>query len=794
LVASVPPASGHGARLGLALSLCLSLLSGPALGSDPGAAIGGATSESSSLEHRRDADGGEIDRIVVYARRRAELLEDVPVSVTVLDQDELRVTETTRLDQLQGLVPNLSVFRTGDGQSASIVLRGVGNFPLIYFDQGVGLYVDGVYLSRSAGSILDLVDIERIEVLRGPQGTLFGKNTVGGAINLTTTQPEPELGGVALVRAGGFGTFDSRATLNIPLSVLTPGDLSTRLTFASFREEGYVYNALRDEYHSDRNSLNFLGTIRYAPHPDLDFSLTGSWSGSHTHGLGGQCIYVGAPALGVFPDGYQEACNGSEPYRFGADTQRIASLDSYGVWGILNWALPPPSPLERLSVKSTSAWREQEPRLRDDGDMTRFPVAVRSGTGGTGILEGEPAFQRQVQQEVQLEGLTWNERLVFVAGVFAFWEEAHTQDGVLLFPDTPIEGLATSERRTEIDNWDWALFGQTTLQIAPFANLTAGVRYTEEKNGLSRLVTRPLEEDPNRQVAVDFDDSAIFSAWSPMASLAVNVPEGHLSGFWLDDLMAYFSWARGFRGGGFNGGFTAPTPEVLEPFAPEFIDSFEIGLKATPLGGPGFLNISLFRADRADQQVSQALSQGALPVTVTRNAASSTTEGFETEFAVQPIDDLLIEGSVAYLDASYDEFVNAVDANTGTAIDRSGQSFPFVPRWQTHLGVQYSISGPLFDPTWLRGEITGRVDWSWQSDVVNWGPEVLELTQPAYHLVSLRLAYAFDGGRSEIAFFGQNLTDEEYFRDSLAQAFALGSVIRYYEPPRVFGVELTRSF
>lgn len=752
--------------------------------------------QSATKDETPPAKAGTLEETIVHARRRAELLEETPVSLTVLTGELLRVTGTERLDEIQGLVPNLSIFTTGDNQSASIVIRGVGNFPLIYFDQGVGLYVDGVYLARSAGSILDIVDVDQIEVLRGPQGTLFGKNTVGGAVNVTTVRPQPRLEASGMLRGGSYGTLDSRVTLNAPIRIGGLQDeLTARVTFASFQEAGYTYNTFRREYQSDQDSLNFLGTVQYAPNDDLVLRVTGTWGDNHAHGLGGRCIYVRTPPPFVpVPPGYQQACDASSAYRFNSDTHRIASMESAGTWGILEWALPRPDVLDRLALKLTSSWRQQTPRVRDDGDMTEYFVAQVSGTGGSGVFDGQPGYQRQIQQELQIEGVGFDDRLAFVGGFFGYWEKADTENGVIIAPYTPFESLGTNLRSTSIDNWDWAPFLQGTAKLMSHLSLTAGFRFTSEKKELSRLVQRPLEQDPNRRIALDFNGRKEFSAWTPMVTLATTAPDEWVKPASIDSLMGYFTYSQGFRGGGFNGGVSSPDPALLQPFSPEYVDSFEIGFKTLAFANRASLNVSFFLANRSDQQVSQALSQGVLPVTVTTNAASSTSKGFEIEMQANPVLGLAMVGSVGYLDAYYDQFDLAINADTGASTDRSGQQLPFVPRWQTHVGIQYAMEGPPLNPTWLRGIFTPRIDWSWQSQVINWGPEVKDLVQSSYSLLNARLGYMFDDGHSELAFWAKNLANVEYFRDSLAQAFAFGTVIRYYEPPRTFGGEFTYRF
>ena len=220
---------------------------------------------------------GRVEEIVVSARRRAELLEETPVSVTALGENQIRESTITRINQITQLVPNLQ-FDTAAGTSttARVFVRGVGINDTIMTNQpGVGIYIDGVYMARAAGSVLDVVDFAQIEVLRGPQGTLFGKNTAGGAINITTVKPSEELSGWALVRPGNLGRIDSRAVLNLPL---LDDRVLSRWSFASLKNRGYTFNEFRDEYWSNQNSINFQGALRFQLVDDLLIDVSGNYA------------------------------------------------------------------------------------------------------------------------------------------------------------------------------------------------------------------------------------------------------------------------------------------------------------------------------------------------------------------------------------------------------------------------------------------------------------------------------------------------------------------------------------
>ncbi|MDG2304455.1 MAG: TonB-dependent receptor [Candidatus Binatia bacterium] len=737
--------------------------------------------------------GSAVEEIVVTARKRAELLEDTPVSVTALGPSTLREAGVTRLDDIQQLVPNLQFLTGRTDQEASVVIRGVRGEGEIAFDPGVGIYVDGVYLSRTQGAIIDVIDVEQVEVLRGPQGTLFGKNTVGGAINITTVKPQPETTGFVFVRAGSFNTIATRATLNLPIASKALDDrLLARFSVASTNRDGYTDNWFREERWTDRNSLAFLGSLRFLAHDDVTIDVSGTWARNHARSRGGQCVVQNdSPPVRI--DEFLEACENSEPFRFGADVASIADVESYGLWGTIAWSVGDVGAVEDLQLKSVSAWREQRPRSRDDIDMTELPVVQLSAVGG-GPLDGEPGFARQLSQEVQANGQSLDGRINFVAGAFGFWEVAN--DAFTTRISLPGIGDVTQvESLTDVDNWNWALYGQVTGDPTDWLSVTAGLRYTEEKKGLSRNNVDLLAGGSSAAAS----NSAIFTAWTPMASIAMRLPEEYLEALPLEHALSYFTYSRGFRGGGFNGTFGNLSSDRLEPFLPETLDSFELGLKTIAWERRLTLNASIFLGKYRDIQKSTIVSGpdedgDGLPDTIeviVQNAASATNKGAEIELLAIPLDGLLVQGSLGLLDARFDEF-ESFDRLTGEPLERGGETFRQAPQLQAHVALQYSFEFAGAGTPWLAGTLTPRLDWYYQSSVHFQEPELTGLIQRGYNLLHARLGYRFDDSRSEVAVWAKNLTDEAYLNWGIPPlAEDLGTVARYFAIPRTVGIELS---
>lgn len=734
----------------------------------------------------------QVEEIVVQARKRAELLEETPVAVTALSESTLREANVTQIDQIQDLVPNLTFVVGGSGQEQSLFIRGVGAATLsAAFEPGVGFYVDGVFLPRAQGGILDVVDVQQVEVLRGPQGTLFGKNNIGGAVNITTIKPHRDLEAFAMVRPGNFGTVDTRIMLNLPVG---PGWLEDKLfvrtAFSSQNRGGYTYNRLRDEYWNDRNSLTFLGSLRFLPVEHLTIDVSGTWWQDHSSGRGGQCVFVQETSLGSIAPGFYDACRQSEPFDFDANVAQVSNPSNAGVWGTLQYDFGAVGLVDDLSLKSITSWRKQHIRNRQDFDMTSVDVLQVSQLEGE-PQDGRPGESQQIQQELQVNGTAWDGRISFVSGLFLFWEDSNQTNTTYVgfLPNTSANNVLT-------DNFTWALFGQATGDITDWLSLTAGLRYTSDGKKATQINGDPFSTD-----GPTFDESGeeTFTSWTPMATLATIAPDSWLDAASLDHLMGYFTYSRGFKGGGFNAAIN-PTPGAeLTPFDPETLDNFEVGVKAIGFDQLLTMNLALFWGIYDDIQVNTVRveedDQGDVVVRrLTLNAAKATTRGVELELGSRPIEGLQIRGNIGYVDAFYDDFPDAVDDLTNESTNRAGQTFNYIPKLNTFVSVQYSVPIDAGGSPWMQGWLTPRVEWAYRSMVHMSGPEVTQAVQPGYNLLNARLSYDFLDDRAQVALWARNLTDQEYTTIVLPLANLFGHIVRYYGAPRTFGAELSYRF
>ncbi len=729
-----------------------------------------------------------VEEIVVSARKRSEMLEDTPLAVTAIGVEALRDHDISRLDEIRSLVPNLNFQQTpiGIDQAAQFRIRGIGTTRIgSSFDPGVGVYVDGVYLPRSVSSIMSVIDVQQIEVLRGPQGTLFGKNSIGGAISVTTVKAHEDLEGFAQVRPGNFGSIETRAMVNIPVLE----NLYSRFSVTTANFDGFTFNTTSGEYTSDRQSVSALGSLRWIPIDDLTIDVSGFWSRDNTHGMGGSCFFVQQGPLSPPGDEWREQCTRSGPFDYQSEVLQIADQVSYGTWGVANWDIGDAWVFEDLAFKSTTSWRGGSTRFRSDVDGTNLPLITLASIGGSPTA-GQETTGWSIIQEGQVNASAWDGRINLVAGAFGFWEAGDVPTNTTLLLGGAV--LQSNTSRSQTHNWDWAIYSQGTIDILEWMSLTAGLRYTEEKKGndFSIEPVLPVPGPPVVQPA-----SAIFTAWTPMATLALTLPEDLMSDAPIDHLMGYFTYSKGFRGGGFNAVLNASV-DSLTPFEPETLDSFEVGVKTIALDQRLTFSAALFLYDYKDIQVTSTEFD---PVTesvvqLTRNAAEGTGKGVELESRAFLLPGLVANGSVGILKTEYDNFAGAVDDLNGDTINRAGEPFNNSPELQTNLGIQFTMPIQSIGSDWLVGYLTPRVDWYYQSSVNFAGPELMAATQRGYNQLHARLAYAFMDDRAQVALWGKNLTNETYFLNGQPLASTFGHVLRTYAAPRTFGGELSYRF
>lgn len=845
---------------------------------------------------------GKVEEIITSARKRDEFLQDTPVAVTVLKPQQLLDSGTIYLPQIQDLVPNLTVIPRRDG--ASFTIRGVGAFPNPWFDQGVGLYIDDVFIPRQQGNITELIDIEQIEVLRGPQGTLFGKNSAGGAVRITTMKPSMDLEGATRIRASSLTELQTRAMLNLPLgSGWLEDKLAVRLNFGSSHRSDYVYNHYLEEGTGGWNTLGFLGSLRFQPRDDLVFDVSGLWNQSRGSGSAGICTYIQPSSLkdvmnlppapsfgGIGPrydydsDDYREACQRAQRYDTALDTEQLDQTTSQIIWATGLWDVGDTGWFEDLQAKFIGSYRWYETWARIDLDGTEYRVWESDSTG-TDPEGGTPENGWSSTQEIQVNAAALDGRLTFVAGAFGYLEHIKQDSLLLTFPGTLAEtGGGRGILQFGADNWDWSIYTQADFAVTDWMQLTGGVRYAQEKKEVDRLVywpastgsfpgpeacqpgtgngnvdsegraiecvpvaafpgvpgsnrvpasgvctpgTGPVFGEDGMIHATDtvcdpepWDRSQKFENVSPMAAIRFTLPDDSLVDTPIDHFMTYFQYARGYKGGGFNGGALDNDPRQFDAFRPEFTDSYEIGFKTTSFEDRMTFNLTFFYTDYQDLQLptletipapagcvpSQDLIDAGitecLPSTVvlTRNAADSDIKGIEAEFLAWPAPFIALQGNMGLQDATLKDFPDSENPLTGLPEDASGQKFGFIPKWNAHLALFTPLPVEITSAPWLSGILTPRLDWTYRSEVQWFSPFLNEgatpdaALTPPFNLLNFRVTHLFDDGAATVALFAENLLDETSFGVNPLGQRLMGSILRYWPEGRAFGGELTYRF
>ncbi|MEM8997710.1 MAG: TonB-dependent receptor, partial [Acidobacteriota bacterium] len=672
------------------------------------------TADDTAEENASQADpitGQVDDEIVVTARKREENIQEVPVAVTVVSADILEDSGVADLSELQASVPNLSIY-PGRNQSTTLTafMRGIGQAdPLWGVDPGVGLYLDDVYMARPQGALLDVFDIGQIEVLRGPQGTLYGKNTIGGAIKYVSRPLGDALDGGISLSGGEFGTVDVKASVS---GALVPGKLRAKVAVASLQRDGYGTNLFTGRDVSDKDTQAFRLAFDWLASDDVTVKLRLDRTEDNAEPKGLTRLEAN-PFCPLF---LGTTC---EPLDNIFDTQSglapLNSTDSEGYSLVVDWRVN-----DNWLFKSITAYRESDSENNIDFDTTPARITDVTAT----------YFDEQTSQEFQFV-YDGGERLNGVLGLYYFDGTAGGLVQNIFFNSV----FGTTEGTTDTESF--AIFGDGTYAISDRMNFNFGIRVTEEeKRGIA--FNAGYTDDTFTTVAAvtaDYDQSETFSSVSPKLGIdyAFN-----------DDVLGYLTLSRGFKSGGFNVRAQATAfPQSAEPFDDEVLTVAELGLKTVLADRSLVLNLAAFYGDYEDIQVSTFTSfdsdgDGSDDAFFGNflNAGNATMKGLEVEFdwTSPTVSWLGLSGNVSYLDASPD---GILDANGDGFADT--QVITNAPEWTGAINL--NLDAPAFG-----GLITGSVGWSYRDDSVltnEGGPDprdpsrpLLPLVQPSFDLLT----------------------------------------------------------
>ena len=722
-------------------------------------------------------EGGDTasENITVTARRTSENVQRVPSSISAFNErtlDRIQATDTTGL---QGAVPNLNIVQgRGSSNATNIFIRGVGQPDALQtFDPAVGVYVDDVYMSRIRGNQLDLLDPERIEVLRGPQGTLYGKNTIGGAIKFITRKPGRDFRATGSIAYGSYDQLELKGAVSGPAG----DNFSAGLAMMLASRDGYVEDSANDREYNDKDTMAGRAALAWTPASRVRVDLTADFSKDDAK------LQVGRPVnnLTTFSGGTLVVTDpvGSGSYDWeGRTTPTLPNSTEMTHWGVSGTAAFDVT--DNVTLKSITAFRRLQTDDFIDIDATQYEV----GDVFVGV------DQNQVSQEFQA---TYSgDRLSGVAGLYYLREhidshqEAYADD--LLGPLFLNSGFLRTVD-DDLTTKSYAAYANASYAVIPDVRVSAGLRYTKEKKHYFRTTSTFFSLLPAFNATYVFaPPNAQWEDWSPMASLDWQV---------TPSTMLYVRAAKGFKSGGFNG--RANSASESTEYDPETVWSYEAGFKAT-IASRLRLNGAIFHADYKDFQARVSgldedpvtgLPQAKLSVL---NAGKLRMRGAELEASWTPVDRLLLDAQIGYLDADYKDFDDARFTNFGGS--RAFQTPAFAPKWTMRYGAQYGFdlgnSGSITigAQTRYKSKTALAVD----NTFTNTNTEVDGLFQKGYWVHDARIVYETANKHWALGLYGNNLSDRAYKTD--AQEFSSVGSIRtvYYGPPRTVTLRLTARY
>jgi iron complex outermembrane receptor protein len=709
-----------------------------------------------------------LDAVKVTARKREETLQDVPVAVTAFTAETLDKMAIKDIGDLDAQVPNLTIYAArGSTSTVTAYIRGVGQAdPLWGVDPGVGIYLDDVYIARPQGALLDVFDVERIEVLRGPQGTLYGKNTIGGAIKYISRGLPEETTGFASVTVGNYNQLDVKAALGGSIGGQDSG-LRGRVSVASMNRDGFGENTHTGQEVSDKEINALRMQLGAFSQDDFDVQFAFDYMDDQS-GVRGAKMLAPNPLAPAYPPT-------SDRYDIRSGMKNINDTEMKGASATVNWR-----PNDDWAFKYVAAKRESDTETNIDFDTTPLTlVDVRAFYSDSQVSQELQANYDGGGRARGVMGLYWFNGDAGGQVLNHFWNPALANSLTNpLFGDT--QGVVNTK--------SIALYADWTFDLTDRLKLDVGVRYTDEDKhavALNRFYTG-LDYATSWGTAANFDKTINFKNTSPKISLDYQV---------TPDIMVYGLASRGFKSGGYNiRANTTSVPRSGEPFDDEQVDSFEVGSKMSFLDQRLFLNLSAFHNKYEDIQLSifTAFDSNGDGTDDNffgdfTNAGKGTVNGVEIEYQFLPTQNWLISGNLAWLDAKYDEFLTYTTTRPPVLVDvADSQHFTNAPEFSGAINVEYRTD--LANG----GNLSARVGYSYQSEV--WPTTDLSplIKQEGYGLVNAGVIWKVNDAWS-LSLQGSNLADEEY-RTTGYNIGAYGVLTGFYGPPRQYSLTARYDF
>ena len=742
--------------------------------------IGASLIAGTGLHAAESSTGFALEEVVVTARKREENLQATPIAVSAFTERELEVRQIEGTDRLGDITPNLTFDSaapsSGSSSAAQIFIRGIGQTDFTpVTDPGVGLYIDGVYMARSVGNVMDFLDVERIEILRGPQGTLFGRNTIGGAVAIYSKRPEEGNSGSIQVQVGDDDMRYLTGKANFEISE----NLLSNFAVSSRKRDGYVKRIFDGKEMGDDDSLSGRFSLLWTPSDVVEVFMTadatkirengspgvnGGVNGEKAFAALGNAVLNSCAAINInpnFPNGGPPALpwppvNLAAPGCVNADTfygehktggtfPVQSKLDIWGTsievsWDTTDW----------LTIKSITAFREMDMHSSRDGD----------GTPANIFATMDFYDHQQFSQEFQFSGAALEDRLQWLFGLYYFSEKGDNINPVTL----PVGAIQSGGR---YDNSSEAAFFQATYDVTDRLAFTFGVRYTEDTKhftpdqiALGDASATGFFTDPTWPLLPGVyasSDGPFVLAGDRIVNYAKYKEEYddtnimlNLSYQWTDNFMVYATYSEGYKSGGFDQRYTASFTPEPSSFDPETVESYEIGFKSDLFDNKVRLNVAAFYTDYDDLQI--IIRESFNPITF--NGGEADISGAEVELTWVPTDRWYITAAVGYINAEYDKLDTRV-LNNSTPV-AEGSDLVNTPELNASLGVAYTFD--LGD--WAT--LTPRVDWSYTDEQYNDAVNEPRLFQDSYDMLNASFQFETNDGRWESVLAFRNIADETY--------------------------------
>lgn len=757
----------------------------------------GAASAHAADEKAAAADAKvatEVETLIVTAERRAESVQETPVSVTAVGADELQKAYVHNLADLTRVAPNFTVEGVGATSRSSAVVysRGIGFSGIDAVEPPVGISIDGLFYAVNVGTLLNTFDVKQVEVLQGPQGTLFGRNTTGGVVQIQTNDPTHDFYVSGTLRAGNYGRIDSNLTANLPIS----STLAARISINTQNSDGFFINnfvdpttnqRLGDNHTGGDNSRAIRGKLRWTPNDDLTVQLT-AWytkqrqdspAGQNASGPNDALTLRGRPGIGL-PGGP------TDPFTISRDTNGLDNLDQTA--SVLDVRYHTQYGFDITSITGYLHYKAHELDDFDGSDLNFFTSNIFR-------------HRTQLSEELRLQSSDNAARLRWQVGAFFFntrWQSKQANIlGPSFFANTTARTPTVSQYLgAAVFDASESVFGQADYDIIPKLTLTAGGRWTNESK---RTTDWPTLKNLDPPFSPELTGA---HSWSDFTY--------HLAARYQfsSDLMAYLSYSTGQKAGGFS--TTATAQSQMTPYAPEKAKAWEAGVKSEWLDHRLRVNGTLFWNDYSDLQVGafRPIAGGSGQQAFIANAAFERARGVELEATALPVRGLRLQANVGYLDAYYTSFVSALSYNfpghvcnglTGGAgsppiaqdhADPNSPCFlqpPRAPKWTGKLQGSYDYE---MANGW--GTLTPHVAFSFEGSHYTNLTNAPQGFQPSYSIWDADVTYRDPTGRWRLSIYGKNLADKVHILNANPIAGLFNA--NYYADPRTYGAELVVTF